>query len=215
MINKKILGLASTFFLLVQLTSAQAVPNDIPDFPSMPVMPDFSNIIPNFPNIPGIPNMATNSIPTMPNGTSTGQIGGNVSGGSTTTLGVLKIDSIETQKQSGIANDNFADGFKYLFNLTVPTNELLFSMKFGDWVSSTNGAVIPAANNIRISSLQASSTAPIIITASSTYAMPVMTLVTDLDPNMAGRQIKVLVETKIPVNTANGSYSTSYGARSQ
>lgn len=128
---------------------------------------------------------------------------------------LLKVDSIETLNNSGLANNTFDNGFRYMFNITMPANEPNLSMKFADWVGSGVAATIPAATNMRISSPQASSTAPILVNYSNTYTTPWLFMTGDLDSAAPGRQVKVLVEIKIPTNSANGSYSTAYGVRSQ
>ena len=42
-----------------------------------------------------------------------------------------------------------------------------------------------------------------------------MTLDKDLDVNTEGRQVRVIVEAAVPVGSLAGSYSTSYGTKSQ
>jgi hypothetical protein len=144
-----------------------------------------------------------------------GQIGGDVTGGASST-GVLAVTSIEPQNTNGVADNTFQNGFRYIFNITVPTNEVNFAMKFSDWMNtSAASATIPAASNIRISSAQASSTDPVVVSAANTYTSPLLTIIGDLDPVAIGRQIKVLIETKIPISTLNGSYTTTYGIRTQ
>jgi hypothetical protein len=64
---------------------------------------------------------------------------------------------------------------------------------------------------MRISSAQATITTPTTLTAANLYSSPALVMTGDLDSNTAGRQVDVLVETQIPLNTVNGSYSTSYG----
>lgn len=148
-----------------------------------------------------------------------GQIGGDVTGGATTstsTIGVLKVTSIDTQQGTAVADGTFANGWKFVFNITVPTNETSFYMKFADWINSSNASsTIPVANNLRISSAQASSSTPVVLTSSNTYSGTPLIINGDLDPNTPGRQIKVLVEMAVPSNTLNGSYTTTYGVKTQ
>ena len=88
-------------------------------------------------------------------------------------------------------------------------------MKFTDWVNNaTSTSTIPVANNMRISSAQASSTSTVLLTAADTYSSPDLILTSDLDAGTVGRQVQVLVEVKIPTTTDAGSYSTTYGVRS-
>lgn len=127
--------------------------------------------------------------------------------------GVLKVDSITVVKSDSTADGTWEGGWKYVFHITDPNNEPKIAMKFADWISGTN--TIPVANNMRISSLQADNGGvPIVLTAANTYSTPPLNMVTDLNAGMAGRQVDVTVEVKIPVGTAAGSYSTTYGVQS-
>ena len=131
----------------------------------------------------------------------------------TVTDGVLKVDSITVVKSSSTANGTYEDGWKYIFHITAPTNESKLAMKFADWMSGSN--MIPVANNMRISSAQAdNSGAMITLTAANTYSTPALNMVTDLSSTMAGRQVEIIVDVKIPVGTVSGSYSTTYGVQS-
>ncbi|MFZ2303972.1 MAG: immunoglobulin-like domain-containing protein [Minisyncoccia bacterium] len=129
--------------------------------------------------------------------------------------GELVVTGTGATNSYATADDTFNNGFKWVFHVTVPTTETQFSMKFSDFVSGANS--IPAANNIRFYSAQSSdasaSTSAMMITAFNTYSSPI-TLATDLDSSVAGRQIDVTVEMKVPTGTAGGSYSASYGVQS-
>ena len=129
--------------------------------------------------------------------------------------GSLKVDSIESLNNSGVANDSFENGFKYVFNITAPTGQNALYMKFSDWTTTNSSGKIPATNNIRISSQQATGTAPIIIGGANMYTNQPLIVTSDLDANLPGNQIKVLVEVKIPLNTQNGSYVATYGIKTQ
>ena len=76
---------------------------------------------------------------------------------------------------------------------------------------------IPAGDNIRFYSVQSSDTfdasSAKVIAGANVYSADA-TLATDLDSDTEGRQIEVRVEVKVPVGTAGGSYSTSYGVQS-
>jgi hypothetical protein len=124
----------------------------------------------------------------------------------------LAVTSITTQQGSATANGSFESGWKFLFAITVPDAETHLAMKFNDW--SGSAGTIPAANNIRISSAQASTAGTASITAANTYSSE-LTLTGDMDSAMPGRQVQVLVEAAVPAGTANGTYSTGYGVRTQ
>lgn len=152
-------------------------------------------------------------------GTSTttpGELVGEVTGGSTgDETGELAVTAIEAEKTTAVANGTFADGWKYIFKITVPTDEPNLAMKFDDWMHSSASSTIPVANNMRISSDQASSTSPVVLTAEDTYSSPALTMTGDLDSEEDGLQVEVLVEVAVPAGTLNGTYSTDYGVRSE
>jgi hypothetical protein len=147
-------------------------------------------------------------------GTTTGTVGGDVTGG-VNGNGTLAVTSVQTVKGSAIADGTFTNGWNYIFNITVPTNETHLSMKFADWLNGS-GNSIPVANNVRISSPQAdNSNATVLITAANTYSLPVLNMTGDLDLLTPGRQVKVSVEAAVPSNSVNGSYTTSYGVKTE
>ncbi|MBP9710722.1 MAG: hypothetical protein KBD50_00435 [Candidatus Pacebacteria bacterium] len=151
---------------------------------------------------------------TTPGGSS-GEITGTVTGGQTTEdPGDLEVTSVEAKKTTATANGQFTDGWQYVFNITVPTDEPNLAMKFANWVDENNAAhTIPVANNMRISSAQASASSTVLLTAANTYSSPDLHMTGDLDPTEEGLQVKVLVEVAIPTSTFNGNYSTNYGVR--
>jgi len=115
-----------------------------------------------------------------------------------------------------IANDTFESGWAWIFRVTVPTDETLFAMRFTDFVNSLGS--IPATNNIRFYSAQSDdafdAASAIVIAGANVYSDD-MTLATDLKADIAGRQIDVRVEVRVPVGTAGGAYSAGYGVRSE
>lgn len=127
----------------------------------------------------------------------------------TASLAVTGIDAVKTY---ATADDTYTNGWSWTYHITVPTSETQFQMKFSDFVSGAN--TIPAAANIRYYTPQASANADdanaITISAANTYGT-VITLDADLESGTAGRQIEVTVEMKVPVGSAGGSYSGSYG----
>lgn len=149
--------------------------------------------------------------------TTPNQIVGEVTGGTPNDEpGALAVTSIQAQKTTAVANGTFTDGWKYVFNITVPTDEPDLAMKFDNWLHSNATNTIPVANNMRISSDQtATSSSPVVLTAANTYSSPLITMVDDLDSEQDGLQVQVLVEVAVPAGSLNGTYSTSYGVRSE
>ncbi len=139
-----------------------------------------------------------------------GTIGGDVVEASST----LAVTSIETVDGSATANGTFEDGWEYIFHVTVPSDEPNVAMKFSNWTMTSGSSTIPVANNMRISSAQASSTATVLLTAENTYSSPDLVMTGDLDPLTPGKQVEIKVEVAIPAGTTNGSYTTNYGVRS-
>jgi hypothetical protein len=130
--------------------------------------------------------------------------------------GVLHVDSITSSEinANGTADGTYADGWQYNFHITVPTNEPNVAMKFADWLNGSN--ILPVANNMQISSAQANnSDSWIPVTEANVYTTPNLTIVTDNDPSTPGIQADIVVDVKIPSGTVNGSYSTSYGIKSE
>jgi hypothetical protein len=130
------------------------------------------------------------------------------------TLGVNQVTASSTYATVG---GGFDAGWSWIFNVTVPTTEASTTMKFADWVSNGT-STIAAASNIRFYSLQSSNanstSTAITVSAANTYAS-YMTLNNDLDASTAGRQIQIIVEAQVPTGSAGGSYSTSYGIKSE
>lgn len=115
------------------------------------------------------------------------------------------------------ADGTFANGWRWVFYVTVPTNETVLNMKFDDWTSGTNS--ISAGSNIQFYSAQSNNAVneahAIAITAAGVYSDAMnLNPGTDLDALTMGRQIKITVEARVPVGSAGGSYSTSYGIQS-
>jgi len=136
--------------------------------------------------------------------------------GSTSSTSTLMVTQITPIQVSGTANNNYGSGWKWVFDVTVPTDETQLGMKFSDWVSGSH--VIPAAGNMRYFSSQSSNanseSSSITIDAANTYPSTLMNLNGDMDASAAGRQIQITVEVKIPTGSAVGSYSTTYGIQS-
>lgn len=145
---------------------------------------------------------------------SDGTISGEVTGGqSEEDPGSLEVTSIDAQKTTAIANGEFEDGWQYVFNITVPTDEPELAMKFANWMQTDGEHTLPVAGNMRISSEQAEATSTVLLSAENTYSSPDLTIVGDLNPEEDGLQVQVLVEVAVPSDTYNGTYSTEYGVR--
>lgn len=137
--------------------------------------------------------------------------GGN---GTTTDVGTLHVDSIEQVRSTAVAGGGWNQGWAWKFHMTVPSNESALRFKFDDWTHTDGTTHLGTANDMRISSAQASNASPVVITTAGQYPGDALNLTTDLDPNTPGRQVDVLVETQVPLGTLNGSYTTNYGVRS-
>ena len=145
-----------------------------------------------------------------------GNTGGNTGGSGTTTtdVGTLHVDSIEQVRSTAVAGGGYGQGWSWRFHMTVPSNESTLKFKFDDWTHSDGTTHLGTANDMRISSAQASNASPVTITEAGQYPADGLNLTTDLDPNTPGRQVDVLVEMQVPLGTLNGSYTTNYGIRS-
>jgi hypothetical protein len=127
----------------------------------------------------------------------------------TAALAVTQVAAIQT---FATADNTFANGWKWLLNVTVPDLETNLAMKFSDWIAGTR--TIPAANNMQFYSAQSSNAnsgaSAIAITATNAYSAN-MILNGDMDATALGRQIQITLEVKVPVGSSPASYSASYG----
>ena len=129
-------------------------------------------------------------------------------------LGVTQISAVQT---FAAADNTFANGWRWVFDVTVPTNETILKIKFADWTNGSNS--ISAGSNIQFYSTQSLNASDvnhaIVINSANTYSDAMnLNSEKDLDISKAGRQIQVIVEARVPVGSAGGSYSTSYGINS-
>ncbi|OGY96433.1 MAG: hypothetical protein A2122_02970 [Candidatus Liptonbacteria bacterium GWB1_49_6] len=135
-------------------------------------------------------------------------------GGVSAADAVLEVTKIFAVQALATADGTFNNGWRWIFDVTVPTKETILKMKFSDWTSGSNN--IAAADNLRFYSVQSSSAYDtdhaITVTAADNYGDEMgLISASDLDPTQAGRQIQITIEVKIPVNSAGGSYSANYG----
>jgi hypothetical protein len=131
------------------------------------------------------------------------------------TLDIVGITNVQT---SAVANGTYESGWKWIFNVTVPENETVVKFKLSDWTSTSGN--IPVANNVRYYSSQSSNafdaSTAVTLTQSDVYPSADMILIdtADLNTELEGRQIQIAIEVKIPAGNFNGSYSTTYGIKS-
>jgi hypothetical protein len=130
-------------------------------------------------------------------------------------LVVTQVSAVQT---SATADGTYANGWKWTFNVTVPSNEPILQMKFADWVGTLGN--IPAGGNMRFYSTQSlnafDEAHAITITTTSVYSDS-MYLLPNSNPNSGfdsssdGKNIQITLEVKVPTGSAGGSYGTSYG----
>jgi methionine-rich copper-binding protein CopC len=138
-----------------------------------------------------------------------GTVNGNVQGGSSEQdNGVLTVTQIDQIKSIATADGTIANGWKWVFHITVPSNEPKLALKFDNWMHSNGINSISPANNIRLSTDQGTG-GPIMVTGADLYTAP-FTITGDLNASMPGKQVEVTVEMGVPVGSTNGSYSTTY-----
>ena len=132
--------------------------------------------------------------------------------------GTLGITAVSAEKTYAQADNNFAHGWKWVFALTVPTDEPVLQMKFGNW-TKVNSA-ISHVGNVRFYSAQSSNSTSaggaIGVNAVDTYGsvmnlLPITNPTFDLSTSTPGRQIQITVEVQIPTGSAGGSYTGSFG----
>ena len=131
--------------------------------------------------------------------------------------GTLAVTSVSPIKLTGIANNTYADGWKWVFHITLPSDENLVRMRFSDF---TNGSQVIPANNIRLYSSQSvnsnSEATAIQISAADTYSDQInINSALDLDPLTDGIQIDMNVDSKIPLGIIGTGYNTSYDITSE
>lgn len=119
----------------------------------------------------------------------------------------INLDSLVMTKTTAKANNQYADGWAWEFNITIwNTAETSLKMKFAAW---TGLSALNAANNMQFSVNNGVSWVD--ITANNAYPT-VGTDISGIDLNTAaGRQVKIIVRMKVPVGTLAGYYNSSYG----
>ncbi|GMX57835.1 MAG: hypothetical protein YFSK_1650 [Candidatus Yanofskyibacterium parasiticum] len=127
--------------------------------------------------------------------------------------GVTQITAVKTY---AVADGSFENGWKWIFDITIPADETILKMKFADWANGLN--MIPATNNIRFYSTQStnanSEDSAIVVDAAGEYGTAMNINPennSDLEGMKSGRQIQIIMEARVPAGSTSGSYSTSYG----
>ncbi len=124
----------------------------------------------------------------------------------------ISVTNTSLVKRVATKNGVFADGWKWVLDVTAPTASTTLAMSFDNF---TGAGTIFAADNIRFYSSESSdhnaTSSAITITASGagTNWSHAMTLNSDLSSN-PGRQIQIIIEAAVPSESADGAYSASY-----
>jgi hypothetical protein len=119
----------------------------------------------------------------------------------------ISIDSLAMTKSTAKANNQFADGWQWEFNITAwNLAETSLKMKFDQW---SGAGVLSAADNMQYSVDNGANWVD--ITANGAYPA-IGADISAIDNSVAaGRQVKILVRMKVPFGTAAGNYNSSYG----
>lgn len=119
----------------------------------------------------------------------------------------ISIDNITMTKSSARANNEYADGWAWDFNITVwDLTETSLKMKFEQW---TGGASLDAGANMQFS---VNGVDWVDIADNDTYsALGADISMIDEDLSTAGRQVNIQVQMKVPVGTLAGFYNSNYG----
>lgn len=145
---------------------------------------------------------------------------GGLSANVTTQSSQIMVNSVTVVKNSGTPDGTFENGWKWIFDITIPIyNESNLMMKFDNWSGlGFSGNSLPVANNMRFYSAQSSNASSannaIYITAPNTYSSS-MFLFGNLDNTQASRRVQITVEARIPGGTQSDSYSTTFGIKTQ
>ncbi|MEI6042313.1 MAG: hypothetical protein WCQ00_01980 [bacterium] len=129
----------------------------------------------------------------------------------------LAVTGIDAVKTYATADGTYSNGWKWLFHITIPDAENGLNMKFDNWSNGTSA--ILSVNNMRFYSAQSSNGSnpdnAVLISQSGVYGSNTLNITSDLDATKTGKQVDVIVEMSVPVGSTGGSYSTSYGIKTQ
>jgi hypothetical protein len=119
----------------------------------------------------------------------------------------IRLDSLTMTKSAARANNDYGEGWAWEFDITVwDMSEGSLKMKFEEWLG---GASLDAGSNMHFS---VNGTDWIDILANDSYSDIAADIsMIDEDIDSAGRQVKILVQMKVPVGTLAGFYNSNYG----
>ena len=143
------------------------------------------------------------------------------------------VDEIVAESSTATADDTYINGWHYIYRITVNTDETDLSVKFTDWDNADTADTIEANGNMQVlfNSVTANGLGAVVGLTDTdiedgfgdvdSYAIgndysdqdPDVIDISGLDTNTvrAGRQVQFDVYTKLPVGTAPGFYTTTYG----
>jgi hypothetical protein len=125
----------------------------------------------------------------------------------------ISVTKTNLVKRVATKNGEFADGWRWVLDVTLPTASTTLAMSFDNL---TGAGTILATDHIRFYSAQSSdhtSASPIVIDAAGagTAWSDTITLNSDLDADATnGRQIQITVQAAVPSGSTSGAYSSSY-----
>lgn len=124
---------------------------------------------------------------------------------------VLGVTNNQLVKRYATKDGDPANGWHWILDVTVPTDETSMKIKFSDLA----GAGTIAAGNIHFFSEQSSNFnsagSMASIAAANEWSDDVLLLDDDIDGNPAnGRQIQIKIQAGVPADATDGSYSASY-----
>jgi hypothetical protein len=118
----------------------------------------------------------------------------------------ITLDSLTMTKTGAKAKNSFENGWAWEFEITVwDMEEVNLKMQFDAW---TGASALSSAGNLRYSVDNSNWMDIIADNQYPTDAINISAL--DLDPDAAGRQIKIYAQMKVPAGTLMGDYSSGY-----
>jgi len=124
----------------------------------------------------------------------------------------ISVTNTSLVKRVATKNGVFADGWRWVLDVTAPTASTTLAMSFDNF---TGAGTILAAEHIRFYSAESSdhsaTSSAIVIAApgAGTVWSSTMTLDSDLSSN-PGRQIQITIEAAVPTGSTDGAYSANY-----